>query len=262
MDCDLIQEQLEAYALNALEPEERAWVERHLQDCPHCQQVLAEYEEVLAQFPEMLTAVTNDSPPDHIKASLLRAITANRATPVHQQLPRHSRRRLRWHWGWQLATAIFGLLLILSLAWGIRLNVALAQERALRAEVLDLVGQQELVLEVVDSNQTNRSFLRPVDTTSAAYGKLFTRTDMPFLVAMAARLPQPPQGQAYHVWLTHDQQTELAGVMVVDEAGFGLLLHEADQNGPTYDAAELTLQPLGTTAPQGTPVLFWSPDNP
>ena len=76
---------------------------------------------------------------------------------------------------------------------------------------------------------------------------------------LAARLPQPPAGQAYHLWLTSQGQTYLGGVLAVNAQGFGLLVFDADHDGPVYEAAQLTLQPEGSTAPSGSPVLTWQP---
>jgi hypothetical protein len=140
--------------------------------------------------------------------------------------------------------------------------VALARERALRAEFANLVDQQELVLEVIDSNKTTRRVLLPPEKGSSdAYGKLFTRSDLPHVVAMAARLPQPPAGQVYHLWVTSAGQTRLAGVMKVNEQGFGLLVFDADRNGPVYDSAQLTLQPIGSATAAAPPILTWKLSN-
>jgi hypothetical protein len=155
---------------------------------------------------------------------------------------------------------VFGLsiLLALSLAWGLQLNVALAQERAWRAELANMIGQQEVVLEIVDSREATKAFLRPVESGSSSYGKLWTHPDFPDVVAMAGRLPPPPAEQAYHLWVTHAGQTRLAGVMTVNDQGFGLLIFQDDHPGPVYDAAQLSLQPLGTYTPGGATILAWT----
>lgn len=150
------------------------------------------------------------------------------------------------------------LLIMVLLGWSVQLSVALARERALRAEFANLVDQQEVVLEVIDSSQTTRRVLLPPEESSSdAYGKLFTRSDLPHVVAMAARLLQPPAGQAYHLWGTSADRTYLAGVMKVNAQGFGLLVFDADRSGPIYDSAQLILQPVGSTAPAGSPILTW-----
>jgi hypothetical protein len=49
--------------------------------------------------------------------------------------------------------------------------------------------------------------------------------------------------------------------MKVNEQGFGLLVFDADRNGPVYDSAQLTLQPIGSSAPAGSPILAWKLSN-
>ena len=87
----------------------------------------------------------------------------------------------------------------------------------------------------------------------------FTRSDLAHVVAMVARLPQPAPGQAYHLWLSRQGQLELAGTLSVNDQGFGLLVFDADDNGPVYEAVQLTLQPIGSLTPAGEPILLWQP---
>lgn len=262
MKCEQISEFLEAYALDALEAEERQMVEQHLATCQECRRLLDEYHEVVAQLPDLLAAVTPERLSPSVKGKLLEKLEKSpvptAAEPAERPQgrwwpPPRSKRRI-----WQLATAVSAILILLFLVWNIQLNVALARERALRAEVADIVGQQELILEVIDSEQTERLVLLPLSGASDAYGKVFTRSDMPHVVAMAARLLRPPAGHAYHLWLSRGTETKLAGLMAVDDDGFGMLIYQAEQEGPTYDAAALTLQPLGAVEPKGEPLLVWS----
>jgi hypothetical protein len=155
--------------------------------------------------------------------------------------------------------AILVVGLVLTLVWGVRLSEALDQERALQERIADhFARQQEIVVEVVDAADGTRRILRSPDPESDAYGKLFTRPDLPHVVAMAARLPPPGAGESYHLWVTSEGRTVLAGVLPVNDQGFGLLTFDADQAGPIYDAARLTLQASGADAPGGETVLDWS----
>jgi hypothetical protein len=250
MTCqDPIRELLEAYVLDALDPTERTRVELHLKTCANCQRLVSEYAEVASKLPQALATASQLSMPPEIKSRVFEIVAAERAsTPTRQTL---------FRWRPRLVTWALAILLAFSLAWGFRLNVALAQERALRSEFADLVDQQEIVLEVIDSNKTTKAFLRATADDSNSYGKLFTRSDFPDVVAMAGRLPVPPEGGAYHLWVTQNGQTHLAGIMKVNEKGFGLLVFTADQPGPVYEAAQLILQPRGSTSPSGTPIISW-----
>ena len=109
---------------------------------------------------------------------------------------------------------------------------------------------------MIDSPKTSKAMLRATQPGSKAYGKLFTRPDMPNVVVMAGRLPDPPTGQSYQVWLTRAGTAQLAGELALN-AGFGALLFDAGQNGPVYDSAQVVLQPRGSTNPSGTIVLQW-----
>jgi hypothetical protein len=250
MTCqDPIQEMLEAYVLGALEPSERKRVERHLENCADCQHRVNEYAQVASKLPQALAASTELPLPPELKPRILKALSSNRSSTRTSLIP--------FRWRPRLVTWGLAILLALSLAWGFQLRVALAQERALRIEFANLADQREIVLEVIDSSKTTKAFLRATASDSKSYGKLFTRSDMPDVVAMAGRLPVPPAGQAYHLWMTEDGKTYLAGVMKVDEKGFGLLVFTADRPGPVYEAAELILQPIGSTSPTRAPIIAW-----
>ena len=253
MTCqDPIRELLEAYVLNTLDVAERETVKRHLQTCADCQRLVSEYTEVASKLPGALATANALSLPPEIKTRLLQTLAAERSPAPARSVP--------FRWRPRLVTWGLGILLALSLAWGFQLNVALAQERALRSEFANLVDQQEIVLEVIDSNKTTKAFLRATASDSKSYGKLFTRSDFMDVVAMAGRLPVPPTGHAYHLWVTEEGQTHLAGTMKVNEKGFGLLVFSADQPGPVYEAAQLILQPIGSNSPMGTPVIAWEAD--
>jgi anti-sigma factor RsiW len=281
---DPIREQLEAYALGALDPAAAAQVREHLVSCLACRGRLAELERAAASLSEALIAL-GPLPPPELKQQLLAAIgdetpresrderlrqpasmlagattvTAGHkppATPPHPWRPRPNFITIA-----RLAAAA---VLILALGWSVRLAVALEEQRAISAEFAALVSQQEIVLEVVDSDATIRRVLRTTDPGACepgtcSYGKLFTRTDMRHVVAMAARLPESPEGQSYRLWLTTAGSTEPAGTLNVDVKGFGLLVFDADEDGPTYDRAELILQPDQSVSPDGDVVLRWTP---
>ena len=246
---DPVQELLEAYVLETLDATERARVERHLQNCEDCQRLVYEYAEVASKLPQALATATKLALPPEIKTRLLQTLVAEPASARP--------RTVSFGWRPRLVTLSLAILLAVSIAWGFQLNVALAQERSLRSEFANLLDQREIVLEVIDSSKTSKAFLRATVDDSKSYGKLFTRSDMPDVVAMAGRLPEAPAGMAYHLWVTKDGQTYLAGVMKVNDKGFGLLVFTADQPGPVFDAAQLILQSIGSMVPAGTPIIAW-----
>jgi hypothetical protein len=247
-DCQRTRETLEAYALGALEDDERAAVDQHLKTCADCRRQAAELIETAHKLPLAVGGASPLRPPGALKERLLAAVAPER--PVETR---------RWWWRPSLALALVSLVLAaLFAAWNARLDDALSQERDLRARLARLQVQQERVLEVVDSQETRKAvLLPPKGSDSRAYGKVFSRAHMPHVVAMAARLPQPRGDRAYHLWLTSAGRTRLAGVLTVDSSGFGLILFEADRAGPVYGEARLIEQPKGSRRPSGEPVLRW-----
>jgi hypothetical protein len=243
-------ERLEAYALGALEPEERADVERHLAGCADCRARVRELEAAAHRLPQALAAVSPLEPPADLERRVLAGV---RAEPP----PGRSRRRVRPRPRAQVALA--GLALVLVVGSAVGMQLALGRERDLRGRLARIAGQQAIVFEVVDSPQTVRRILRPAQPRfGRSYGKLYTRPDLREAVAIAARLPAAPEGRAYHLWLTSAGRTRLAGTLTLRN-GFGLLVVNEDRPGPAFERAELTLQAPGAHRPRGVRVLIWSP---
>jgi hypothetical protein len=253
--CERIRGLLAAYALGALDGDDRTTVESHLERCPACRELARENEEAVHALPSALAAASPVELPRSLKKRVVGQIGDGPAEPRPE--PAARRRRWRLRGALALATLAVGGLFI---AWDARLEDARSQERELRARLAKLEGLQPIVLEVVDSRHTVKRVLLPPDerAESRAYGKVFTRTDLPDVVAMANRLPQPPAGQSYHLWATTAGRTRLVGVMPVDRQGFALLIFRADRDGPTYDDVRVLLQRKGARRPSGVPVLFWN----
>jgi hypothetical protein len=244
--CEQIRDLLEAYALGALEEDERQAVERHLATCSDCRAVAAELRETAHTLPLALGAASSARPPTSLKRRVLQATMRE---------PRPARR----FWRLRVALALAALAVVAGFsAWNAHLSSALSQERSMRERLARLVGRQETVLDVVDSRRARRAvLLPPAGTESRAYGKIFTAPDLRDVVAMAARLDQPVAGQTYRLWLTSRGRTYPEGRMVVNAQGFALLVFKAPRPGPAYDEARVVLQPKEAPTPAGTTVLVW-----
>jgi hypothetical protein len=234
-----IPEDLEAYALGVLDARERRRVAAHLAACPVCRAAVSRHEDALAALPAVLAA-TSTAAPD--PAVLRRVLAVATRPPLWPRVA-------------GVAVAAAAMVLVAVGAWNYQLTQTIAQEREIYRR---LAGQQEIVFEVVDSPKAAKLFLRPPVTGSTAYGKVFVRGDLPFVVAMAGNLPPAPAGETYHLWLTLESgETVLAGILSVQD-GFGSLVYQADRNGPAFQSVRVTAQPSGSTAPDGVPVIFWS----
>ncbi len=247
MDHPDVREQLEAYVLGALEPDEAEAVREHLARCRECQLQVAALERVTDALPSALAAAS----PLRIHRSLQRRIVAGvQAGSPRRLLPRP----------WLLpAVAVLAIVLfVASSLYALSLRQQLAEGQVLRQQSLEKVQarlsqpDQYRVLEVLDSSRTTRRLLRSADPDHPdAYGKLWTRGDDADVVVMVNRLPQPGPGQQYVVTLTTvGGRTVSAGQLLVDPDGFAMLLFAADRKGPAYRSAVVSLG--------GRPLVQWS----
>jgi hypothetical protein len=245
-------ELLEAYVLGTLDAADHARVSAHLATCATCQVQVAAYQTLLAQMTQTLAQQLGTAPPPQIKTRLLTTIT--RATP-----PRLAH---VWRWrGWASWAAV--VLLICAFFWIVQLNVALASEQASRARLQE---ETELIFEVVDGQGVQRHFLRAAkaivqEGVAPPYGKVFIRPDMLYVVAMGGRLPPPPAGEVYQLWLFTGETPHWAGTFEVDENGFASLIYTAEQIGPAYDQILVVRQAPTSPTPDGTLFLGWRKEN-
>lgn len=98
-------EDLAAYMLGALEPDERVRFERHMQGCEHCQGEVRWFEPALNSLPE---SVERQEPPPRLRQALMAEVRAD-ARPQ----ARPERRR---SWSWFSRPAIAFAVVILAVA--------------------------------------------------------------------------------------------------------------------------------------------------
>jgi hypothetical protein len=239
MTHEEIRDLLPAYALGALDAEERGRVAAHLVGCPECRREYVGYAEVADTLPDALALAAPSTATVSAKSRLLAAAQPRRRTAAVLGA----------------AATVVLIALVASLLWGLRLNDALAEERA---RTQHLTTREEIVFEVVDAPSRTKLALRPPLPGSSAYGKVFTRPDLPYVVAMAGRLPEPPAGKVYHLWLTFgDGRTVRGGVLYANPAGFGSLIYDAGRNDPRPEHVRVTLDRQDARKPSGVPVLLW-----
>lgn len=175
-------ENLPAYALGALDAEDIAALEAHLQTCESCRTELAEYRQI---SDNLLTAL----PPRQPSAALRKRLQSH--------LP-SARKTVRPRFAWsfpQLATgAALALLLILS-------GFSFAQMRAIQ-------NQQASLLSQIKTNQFALSMLAYPSTQSFPIagggnlsGSVLVDRDHNTIALVTWHLPDLPQNQTYQIWL-------------------------------------------------------------
>lgn len=255
MSHDPFEMQAAAYALGALDGEERAQFEEHLAGgCAPCAGAVREFSETLAdvarETPPMI-------PPAHVKAALLRRVAAEgSARPLR-----------RWGWvRWAVATgaAVVGVSAftagLVAGRYEARIGAMARETSAIRA---DLRRQEAALRDRLALSQAVIGLLRdPATRIVALAGAGPSRAGTGRLVwhetagghLFVANLPEAPPGKAYELWTITGGQPRPAGVFKVDASGRAS--HPVPPVPAPVQRFAVTLEPeAGVPAPTGPVVL-------
>ncbi|KIF06913.1 anti-sigma-K factor RskA [Streptomyces sp. RSD-27] len=229
-----------AYALGALDDDERQAFRAHLQACEACRQEAAEFEATAAR----LAAAASQPPPASAKAQVMAAIDGVRQLPPRVAAP--------------ASTAPTSAGIVRRRAVPLALAAAVAAAALGGVAVWQVKNGQDLKAQARQAQQqldTLSAVLAAPDARTAhgraANGALTTVVSSQRqnkAVFTAANLPAPGVGKTYQLWLDHDGTMRPAGL--IDRDGTVILTGNPTGAG----AVGLTLEPAGgspqpTTAP-------------
>jgi anti-sigma-K factor RskA len=232
-DTDDIHRLTGAYALDALDVDERALFERHLAACDPCR---AEADSFVAATAR-LAGVLASRVPDELGRDILdRARTTRQVPPVTPLSGRH--RRGPRMTTWIAAAASVAMLAAGTLVGEVtRLRAALVERDATVVTLETLLAAADVTM--VDLDAPDASVVRVVMAPS--YDDAFLLID--------GMMPAPA-AHTYEVWLVHDDVVVSAGVFSVDEVGHALVSLNGDMG--TVTGIAITLEPeVGTDLPTG-----------
>ncbi len=231
-------ENLAAYALNALEADEAAALEAHLQTCASCRMRLADFRRLGAG---LLAAL----PPRAPRPALRRTLQGRLSSPM-----RSTRSQFKLSWGQAGVAAAFLLLIAFNL-------LSILQIFSLRE------GQAELNRQFY-SEQTAIAMLAYPGTQSIAFnqdgitGSLVVDKSRDLLAVFAWHLPPAPQGKAYQMWLIDPRGDRTSGGFLMPEADqpFAMAVIASPQPLAGFVGFGITLEPSGgSPQPTGPKIL-------
>ncbi|HEY8408408.1 MAG TPA: anti-sigma factor [Gaiellaceae bacterium] len=214
-----------AYALHALDAEEREAYEEHLAQCARCRDELAQLQESAAA---LAWAVEAPAPPAPLRARILAEATAGRENVV--PLPLRARR------GWQAAAAVAACTAVGLGIWAATLHDSLGMARA-----------HESALQIAAD---------PASHTVAVHGGhgmvAVARNGVGVLVV--DRLPVAPDGKTYEAWvIPRGGKPVRAGTF---EGGDGMTMVELQMPVPPGATVAATVErDGGVDAPTTKPFL-------
>ena len=265
---DVISAWLSEYALGYLTPEERREVEAHVRDCAECAVELQELSLVmdgLARAPEPAV------PPPGLKGRVLARLADEpqdllTVQPHPVEAPYHPA-RVGWSGIW-LAAAAAAILVL-----GTALFVSRDRERRLASELGRLAGditdlqtrvdvsasQADMALSILTATDMRRIELTGGTAAQPSLARAYWSPTRGLLVA-ADRLPVPPPGRVYQVWLIGGGAPVSAGLLGSPTSGRGMLIAPPPggiSSGPVTIAVT-DEPPGGLSAPTGSRHLLGS----
>ena len=208
-----------AYALDALDADERRAYEAHLSGCPACQEELASFWEVTGS---LAYAAAGPAPSPELRGRLLDAAHAERPNVVPLR-PR------RWVVPVLSTAAAVAAVVAIGLGlWASSLSGQLDDARAVSA-VLGDPSARTIALQGADGRLV-------VDGDGRA-------------VLVVQGLPEAPSGKAYEVWVIEDGRPDRAGLFQ------GERLVSLDRAVPRGSTVAVTVEDEGgVDAPTGEPI--------
>ncbi|HST86396.1 MAG TPA: anti-sigma factor [Kineosporiaceae bacterium] len=228
-----------AYALDALDDVERAGFERHLRTCGSCAAEVIELQAAAAGLADRVET----APPSRLKAAVLAEVRRTRQISPNERvhLRRPSLQRM-------LSTAAAAVVIAVTAGLG---GVAWQAHKSAEASQIaaEQAAERSAELTQVLTDPTGRKTVQAasvggIATVVAAAGKA---------VLAADRLPEPPSGKTYQVWLIN-------GNSVINSAG---LLELTNGHGQSLvpgvaagDTVAVTVEPDGgSKQPTTKPIL-------
>jgi len=235
-------EDLALLALGALDGEERAALEKHLEGCAGCR---LELEQLRGDMALLALSTSGAKPPARARERLMASI-------AEKQKAEPGARRAPW-WavlGWAASAAA---LIMVAVLW--------QQNRTLEHQLARLSGQmQQQQAELAKAREVVATLTKPdavvtvvtANTKPQPQGKAFYVRDQARLVFIANNLPVLPPQKAYELWLipANGAAPIPAGVFKPDARGSAAVINPPLPGGIEPKAFAMTIEPeQGSSAP-------------
>lgn len=225
-----------AYALDALEADEREQFEQHLADCPECAEEVRGMQQTAAELSH--TSVV--TPPPQLRVDVLKAVSQVRPLPPVVDHNVVALRRARTSRSlWQGLAAACAVIAIGAGAWGFSQHGKV--DRSSTAAEASMVSS---LLAEPDTSAHTTSFRQGSGTV--IYAK-----DEHKVVLIGRDLPALPAGKTYQLWMVPQTGKAVSGgLFQVDQAGDVTYSTSGDLDG--FVQMGVSVEPAGGSA-QPTP---------
>lgn len=232
-----------AYAVDALPADERAFFERHLQECEACAREVDELTETAAA----MGRVAAETPPPELRDRLLSAVDVTRQLPPAAAAASGARSGLLDRLRPLLAPVAACLAVAVVVLTGVAANLD-ARVENLESE---LAAGDESLVRVLAADDVQTIDLAGEDGQTVRF---HYSSELDRAVLVADGLPDPGSAETYELWLFHDGEPVPAGVF--DPAQGGRVLQVVDGNVTGAEDIAVTLEPHGGNSEPTGPVVL------
>jgi len=215
----------------------------------------------LQQALTSLADATAVAPPAALKQRVLATLAADRA-PLRDVVTLKAPFRSRV---WMMPALAAAAVVILAVSIGLvratreqsRLSEQLAQRQAdvtrLQERIASYAGQTDLALSILTAADTREIAMAGRENAAGSAARAYWSPTRGLLV-VADRLPDPPPGRVYQVWMIENGQPVSAGLLGSQGGSRGMLIVAPPRPGvgTTVTVAVTDEPPGGLSAPSGT----------
>ena len=261
---DLVQPLLTDYVLGELPGTERQQVEDHLTSCDAC---ATEARELSLALQSIGLAEEPVAPPPHLRARVLRGLERDRFTARPTEAVPIRRRWPRIAVAVAVAAAVvaaLGGLLTVAMQRNAELRRALAQADAeagrLATQIAETRAQADLAVSILTASDMHRIDLTGFEASRDATARAYWSPRRGLLI-VADRLPAPPPGRIYQVWIIESGSAAPVSAGLINSTGGRGMLIVPPPGGVGDRAITVAVTdepPGGLTAPTGSKQLAGS----
>ena len=239
-DCNEIQPMLAAYALGALEADERSRIDLHLATCANCRAEAASYAHVVDSLG---AAAPQATPPPELRARVLAAATGQTVpggVMPSTETAKTSAAAAGSTWRSNRLVILLSAASILLLAGVVVLSILLARTTDERD---DAVAAQEQLSSYFGAGG-NVVAMTSLDAANwgswQGQGKLLSAPGKPPMVVVGG-CPPTSNERVYRVWVALNGDRTGVGEIKVDDSGTGWLVVDAPNELSNYDQLGVTV---------------------
>lgn len=234
MDRETLLNLIPAYALGALDPEERAEFEAWLPSDPEAQRLLAEYQAVADSLVLMTPA---RQAPNHLQADLRRRLAESRGQSSAAMPRRAVSRRIRL-WRPLAAAAVIALVAAAILFWTATQVIAPNDSAA------------QLFAQLAQEENVRRIALSPGEGQNQVAGELLS--DGRRAVIQVWQLPALSADQTFELWLIDENGPRSGGLVRAEPPGQPTyIVVPLDKPLEAYQAFGVSIEPAGGSPEPG-----------